>query len=217
MNLEQARKIGMEVVEALAPACDRIVIAGSVRRGKPTPKDIEIIYVPRLIPTRIDLFTTNHIPATGALVEDLVRRHFWQFDDQVKRNGPCYKRMVRYTIPPITSIQDWSNDDEERIVIELFCADRDNWGYILALRTGPGEFNKIWAAKPWNMGCLPSDVALKDGYLWRRGRPVPTPTEEEFFAQIGIPCWPPAERSAIRLAQFLLERRARSGKPHTET
>ena len=217
MNLEQARKIGMEVVEALAPACDRIVIAGSVRRGKPTPKDIEIIYVPRLIPTRIDLFTTNHIPATGALVEDLVRRHFWQFDDQVKRNGPCYKRMVRYTIPPITSIQDWSNDDEERIVIELFCADRDNWGYILALRTGPGEFNKIWAAKPWNMGCLPSDVALKDGYLWRRGRPVPIPTEEEFFAQIGIPCWPPAERSAIHLAQFLLERRARSGKPHTET
>jgi len=65
MNVEQARKIGMEVVEALAPACDRIMIAGSVRRGKAQPKNIEIVYIPRLVPTRVDLFTTNQVPAVG--------------------------------------------------------------------------------------------------------------------------------------------------------
>jgi len=214
MNLEQARRIGMEVVEALTPACDRIIIAGSVRRGKPNPKDIEIVYIPRMTNTRVDLFTVNKRPATEAFIDDLIRRRFWYFDDQLKRNGPRYKRMVRYTERPITSMRDWPGTDEQRVVIELFRADRDNWGYILALRTGPGDFNKMWASKSWDGGTLPIDLALKDGYLWRHGKPVPTPTEEEFFAQIGIPCWPPAERSAIHLAQYLLERKARSRKPH---
>lgn len=212
MNLEQARRIGMEVVEALAPACDRIVIAGSVRRAKPDPKDIEIVYLPRMTRTRVDLFTYNHIPVTQSRIEDLVSRRFWQFDDRVKRNGPYYKRMVREIVPPVTSMENWWGDDEQRIVIELFRADPDNWGYILALRTGPGEFNKIWAAKPWHGGCLPVDLKLSGGYLWRNGKPVATPTEEEFFAQIGLPCWPPEERSAIRLATWLLETRHRSDK-----
>jgi len=94
-----------------------------------------------------------------------------------------------------------------RFVIELFRANHDNWGYILALRTGPGDFNKIWAAHSWNGGCLPADVALKDGYLWRGGKPVTTPSENEFFAAIGLPCWQPEERSAIHLAKYLINRR----------
>jgi len=206
MKLEQARRIGMEIVEALAPACDRVMIAGSVRRGKATPKDIEIVYIARSVKERLDLFNWSDVPATEAVIEELVRRRFWQFDDQVRRNGPLYKRMVVRQVLPLTSIQDWGNDEEQQVVIELFRACPDNWGYILALRTGPGDFNKIWAAKPWKGGSLPTNIVLKDGFVWCNGRPVPTPTEEEFFERIGIPCWPPSERSALRLAKFLLDR-----------
>ena len=195
MNLEQARQIGMEVVGALAPACDRVVIAGSVRRGKAQPKDIEIVYIPRTVKRRVDLFEWSDGPATEAVIGRLVAQRFWRFDDQVRRNGPKYKRMVR-----------WGNDEEQQVVIELFRACPDNWGYILALRTGPGDFNKIWAAKPWDGGSLPTNVVLKDGFVWVNGRPVPTPTEEEFFERIGLPCWSPGERSAVRLAKFLLAR-----------
>jgi hypothetical protein len=39
MNLKTAHEIGMKIVRALTPACDRIAIAGSVRRGKADPKD----------------------------------------------------------------------------------------------------------------------------------------------------------------------------------
>jgi len=206
MNLEQARKIGMEIVEALAPACDRVMIAGSVRRGKAQPKDIEIVYISRTVKERLNLFEWSDVPATEAVIKDLVRRRFWQFDDQVRRNGPLYKRMVREMLLPTTSVQDWANANEEQVVVELFRAVSDNWGYILALRTGPGDFNKIWASKPWHGGSLPANIVLKDGFVWHNGRPVPTPTEEDFFEQIGLPCWSPSERSAVRLGRFLLDR-----------
>jgi len=194
MKWQQAWEIGMEVVEALSPACDRIMIAGSVRRGKPEPKDVEIVYIPRMSSERVDLFSYGDVPATEAMIEELVDRRLWLFDDVVRRNGPKYKRMMHCM---------------SGAVIELFRADHDNWGYILALRTGPGDFNKVWAAHPWDGGCLPTDIALKDGYLWRSGKPVATPSEDEFFAMIGLPCWQPEERSAIRLAKFLVDRRKR--------
>ena len=135
MKWQQAWEIGIEVVEAMSPACDRIMIAGSVRRAKPEPKDVEIVYSPRMQSERVDLFSYGDVPATEALIRDLVNRSFWNFDKQVKRNGPLYKRMVQC---PLAS--------GEPVVIELFRANHDNWGYILALRTGPGDFNKIWAA-----------------------------------------------------------------------
>jgi len=203
MKWQEAWEIGMEVVEALAPACDRIMVAGSVRRAKPEPKDVEIVYVPRMQSERVDLFSYGDVPATETLIRDLVNRSFWNFDNQVKRNGPLHKRMMQH---PLAS--------GDPVVIELFRANADNWGYILALRTGPGAFNKIWAAHPWDGGCLPADIALKDGYLWRGGRPVATPSEEEFFAAIGLPCWQPEERSAIRLAKFFIEpRTGKRGQP----
>jgi len=196
MKWQQAWEIGIEVVEAMSPACDRIMIAGSVRRAKPEPKDVEIVYSPRMQSERVDLFSYGDVPATEALIRDLVNRSFWNFDKQVKRNGPLYKRMVQC---PLAS--------GEPVVIELFRANHDNWGYILALRTGPGDFNKIWAAHSWDGGCLPADVTLRDGYLWRGGKPLATPSEGEFFAAIGLPCWQPEERSAIHLAKFLVDRR----------
>jgi len=195
MRWQQAWEIGMAVVEALSPACDRIMVAGSVRRCKPEPNDIEIVYIPRMVGRRKDLFSYEDVPATEAAVQELVERRFWRFDEEVKRNGPRHKRMVQC---PLAS--------GDPVVIDLFRASADNWGYVLALRTGPGEFNKIWAAHPWDGGCLPVDVVLKDGYVWRRGKPVSTPTEEAFFAEIGVPYWLPEERSAIRLAKYLIDR-----------
>jgi len=131
------------------------------------------------------------------MIREMVDRRYWLFDDVVRRNGPLYKRMMHCATGRI---------------VEMFRANADNWGYILALRTGPGDFNKVWAAKPWKGGSLPANVVLKDGFVWVNGRPVPTPTEEEFFDLIGLPCWPPGERSVMRLARFLLDRQKRQGR-----
>lgn len=46
MQLERAQKIAKEVVEQLRPCCSKIEIAGSIRRQKPTVKDIDLVLIP---------------------------------------------------------------------------------------------------------------------------------------------------------------------------
>jgi len=46
MELERARKIADEVVKRLSPYCSRIEVVGSIRRKKPTCKDIDLVLIP---------------------------------------------------------------------------------------------------------------------------------------------------------------------------
>jgi len=197
MELSVARRVGMEVVEALAPGCDRVMMAGSARRGKAEPKDLEIVYISRMVKEQVDLFTVIKAPATEKLIYDLIEQGFWHFDDQVKRNGPLYKRMVH-------SIYNSPGVGVPKMVIELFRANHVNWGLILALRTGPEDFMHLLVTRL--CGAIPVDMEMRAGFLWRRGQRLETPTEEIFFEEIGVPCWAPEERSAVRLARWLWER-----------
>jgi hypothetical protein len=99
------------------------------------------------------------------------------------------------------------------------------YGVILALRTGPGDFNKLLVnhthtisrkvagGRVWNIALHPHIIAewpssrfLK--YAERQGvEMIPTPTEDAYFEVLGVPCWPPEERTAQRLRQYLGERR----------
>ncbi|MBA7681609.1 hypothetical protein ES703_89949 [subsurface metagenome] len=47
MELEKAKVIADTVVKALEPYCDRVVVAGSIRRQKPTVRDIDLVLVVR--------------------------------------------------------------------------------------------------------------------------------------------------------------------------
>jgi DNA polymerase/3'-5' exonuclease PolX len=46
MELNQAKAIAERVVEVLRPFCDRIQIAGSIRREKLEVKNIEVVWIP---------------------------------------------------------------------------------------------------------------------------------------------------------------------------
>ncbi len=46
MDLERAQRLSSEVVEQLAPYCKKIIVAGSVRRMKAFPRDIDIVLIP---------------------------------------------------------------------------------------------------------------------------------------------------------------------------
>jgi len=45
MRLQEARAIAERVKDSLTPYCDRIEIAGSIRRGKPTVHDVDIVLI----------------------------------------------------------------------------------------------------------------------------------------------------------------------------
>ncbi|MBA7684354.1 hypothetical protein ES703_92748 [subsurface metagenome] len=46
MELEVAQKIAKEVIKRLTPYCQKIVVAGSIRRRKTFPHDIDIVLIP---------------------------------------------------------------------------------------------------------------------------------------------------------------------------
>jgi DNA polymerase/3'-5' exonuclease PolX len=183
MRYEQALGVARDVVERLAPWCERIEIAGSIRRGKREPRDVEIVFWPREVASSATLFDVCKVPATDRVIADLIDEGFWEFDQEVKRNGPRYKRLIHTA---------------SGAVIEMFRADADNWGYIYALRTGPGDFNKALVSKPWQGGILPLEIKVEQGYVYRRGVRVPVPDEATFFELWELPYLAPDERSAAR-------------------
>ena len=70
---EEALAVALGLVDLLRPACLRIEIAGSIRRLKPDVGDIELVYVPRLVPVP-DLFGGGTMmPATDAVLDGLVK------------------------------------------------------------------------------------------------------------------------------------------------
>ena len=54
MELERAQKTAEAVVKRLAPYCKKIEVAGSVRRKRPWPKDIDLVLIPH------DLWNLHH-------------------------------------------------------------------------------------------------------------------------------------------------------------
>lgn len=48
VELAAARRMADRLLALLAPACERIAIAGSIRRGVPLVGDIEIVAMPRV-------------------------------------------------------------------------------------------------------------------------------------------------------------------------
>jgi len=47
MELKQSQALAQEIVDQLAPYCERIEVAGSIRRQRPFPRDIDIVFIPR--------------------------------------------------------------------------------------------------------------------------------------------------------------------------
>ena len=76
--------------------------------------------------------------------------------------------------------------------IDIFWANKDNWGNIFLIRTGDWEFSK------WIMGVKTRQVGLKqrDGYLWRGDERLNCPEERDFFNRLGMNYIEPRNRRA---------------------
>lgn len=133
----EAYKIALEIVEQLKPHCERIAIAGSIRRRKADCGDIEIVIIPK--PYSTGLFENG--------IATIVNR--WE---KVKGElGPNCKYTQR--ILPCG------------IKLDLFFAEERNWGSVLAIRTGSSTFSHKILACGWSKLGFTSDggYLYKDG------------------------------------------------------
>lgn len=168
------------LLEQLRPFCERLELAGSLRRKVKLVGDIELVAIPKRRP---DLFGQ---PGQASLLweklDSLVGREYF-------RAGEKYRAF------------EWKNA-AEKIKVDLFTAEPENFGLIYLIRTGSADFSHHVVKKLADV-CYPSHGGWvrrapgrwdwsdkeKDGF-----EKIETPTEEKVFEYARIPYRTPEQR-----------------------
>lgn len=163
--------IALPIMELLRPHCERLEIAGSLRRKNKYDSgrdykvsDIELCCIPRMIPT-IDLFENESSTSVLELPESPTRSI-----GEVLKNGEKYKQIA---LP-------------EGINLDLFIVTPPaQWGVLFAIRTGPANYSR-WLVTEQPYGAMPKGFRVSGGRLYDNGKAVETPEEIDFFKAIGL-------------------------------
>lgn len=152
MQLEIAREIAEGLVLHMAPHCDRIEIAGSIRREKPDVRDIEIVCIPttRTQQRVVGLFGETEDVQTNLLYEWAQQRCTRQWITWVKTGT---RSRVEWNIKP--DGKQWRASVEalgQQIYLDVFLTTPEQWGTIYLIRTGSSDFNTALMAHAKRIG-----------------------------------------------------------------
>jgi DNA polymerase/3'-5' exonuclease PolX len=183
MRIQEARGAAERLVEAMRPFCERIEIAGSIRRGRMEVKDVEIVCVP----------TWEEVP--GDDLFGTPRQVNQLFGWAQKTN------LARWIKPGVGEIIDWQPKEDGKywrglayepdgLKVDIFLAKPDNFGAIYLIRTGHATFSEavVTHAKRIGKRCV-------EGYFTIDGEPVPTPEETDVFQLLNLPWVEPYART----------------------
>ena len=162
--LQQAQKIAMGIVIELAPHCERIQIAGSIRREKAEVGDIEIVAIPK--PYETGIFESG--------IASVVNQ--WP-----KVKGELDYLTCKYTQRILPG----------GIALDLFFATPQNWGSILAIRTGSSEYSHKVLATTW----VQRGYKSEGGILIKNGIRYDVPEEIDLFNRLGLVWVEPKDRN----------------------
>lgn len=167
---EVARAVARKIVEELRPACDRIEIAGSLRRGNPAVHDIDLVLLPK---ASADEFSLGGSTPLEKLLEHLVERGSLAS----VRGGDKVKCFVA---------------TKTGIPVDLYVAGHETWGTLLLIRTRSKEHNISLAqrAKELGMKLRASGDGIEDGH----GNLLKVDAEEDVFRILGLPYLTPEDR-----------------------
>ena len=179
--LVEAEALGDAMITLLAPVCERIVVAGSVRRRKPMVGDLELLAIPRYGAPLLDMFSRAMAPLdllTGE-VDYLIAKGL--FTKRLSSAGhAAYGPLNKLLVHVPTGIP-----------VDLFTTEARYWGMALVVRTGPAEFNMRLMARYKSFGAAGHAYA---GVTDERGTERDCPDEETVFALAGWNWIPPERR-----------------------
>jgi DNA polymerase/3'-5' exonuclease PolX len=179
-------KIAAEICTALQPVCERLIVAGSLRRGKPTVGDVEILYISttETRPDPHDLFGTVVVNLADEVIAALDasgvlgrRRNV----NGAEMFGAKNKLMVHRA---------------SGMPVDLFSATPRNWWNYLVCRTGPAESNtriataaqrRGWKWHPYGSGfSRENEDGEREDFV--------VACEEDVFRFVGLPFKEPRTR-----------------------
>jgi DNA polymerase (family 10) len=181
MKLAFAERCAERLVGWLLPFCDRIEVAGSIRRRRPECGDIDLVVLPR-IEVEHDMF--------GA---EAARRNVTWIEIDRRASADHWKVMRAGA-----EIVSWVHQD---VQVDVFFADPRFWGSVLLCKTGSKEHN-IWLA---NYALTQGAKWNPTAGLYIGNRRV-SESEEAIYRALGLQPIPPEKREARDLPFASLSR-----------
>jgi DNA polymerase/3'-5' exonuclease PolX len=198
ISRSEAVAIAHELVDLLGPYCERLVVAGSLRRRAVSIGDIDVVAVPKVellrdmfgedTPTGLDLLDAALDRLCG---EQVVRQR------RDRNNRPCWGPRLKRGI-------------FRGVAVDICATEADHFGLLVLIRTGPSAYSHAFVTprsqtailrdrdgKPVGKrpGLLPPGFEIRDGFrLYRAGALVPTPDERTLYDALGLPYLEPWER-----------------------
>lgn len=186
LPLSVVQPVAQRLRDRLAAGCERIEFAGSLRRaglGDPLLGDLELVAIPQTGRLQFGIPAERQVNALEAILLDLIAQGvIRRLPVELARPawGPRYKKF-------------WAPVDREWLQVDLFLADRANWGAIFTIRTGSDAFSRA----------LVTHIRYKtpyvqdDGYLrvQASSEVVPVPEEADYFAAAGVQWVEPVTRN----------------------
>lgn len=174
--LAQVSAIAQALVASFRPYCERIEIAGSLRRGKPTVGDIELVAVPAGVPT--DLFGNRQVDKPTAM-----DAYLSELPITLLKNGAKYKQFS------------FKSRMGELYTVDLFLQpDPETWGVNFMIRTGSADFSRMMVTKKNKGGWCPDNYHFREGRIWHKGEVLSTPEERDVFDVLDVPWVEPRDR-----------------------
>ena len=157
LALPAARHLAAQIVCSIRPVCQRIRVAGSVRRGCPTVGDIELLVIPK--------FSASLLPdVPGVSLLDL------QLDALMKQ-GRLMRAWRGDTPMAELTCKDFYIGSlfkrGELFKVQINISDFERWPVELAIKTGSAEFSHklvTYRSQRDNPGFLPSHWRIGDGW-----------------------------------------------------
>lgn len=173
--LLQAQQLAWKILNTINHECERILVAGSIRRYEPVIGDIEIVAIPKQYEVyQKGLFKEDNKVRKAKTSLDVLLDELVVIEKRLLKGEEQGNRHKNFIIP------------SNKMSLDLYLATPDNWGYILALRTGSALFNQRMVTRNEGendtYGLLDPRYYVKDEYVWNdQDVIVPVLYEPDFF------------------------------------
>lgn len=177
-----ALAVARELCAVLKPACERLIVAGSLRRRKDLVGDVEIVYAPIVAEIRAGLFEADTQKVSAVDCEL----------DKLQARGVIGRRRN------VNGSEMWGEKNKlafhcaSGVPVDFFAATAANWFNYLVCRTGGARSNTEIAAAAKRKGWQWNPYGA--GFTNERGELVRMASERDVFAFAGLPWREPWER-----------------------
>lgn len=175
-----------ELLSVITPACERVIVAGSLRRRRAEVGDVEIVYVPKISTGRDESQLFSEPMKVNAVDAVLAR---------LLAAGTIERRLNTKSAATWGEKNKLARHVVSGIPVDLFSATLENWWNYVTCRTGGAESNvaicnaairKGWKWNPYG-----------DGFSRLSGLGIERhaiETERQVFEFVGLPYLEPWER-----------------------